>query len=349
MAKQQPKPGTFAGVDVSSKELVIALVRGRGEIREFTLPNTPEGHKVLLRALAKKKGISRVALEATGNYHLDLALTLAAAPNVELMVVNPAASRWFARAQMTRAKTDKVDARALLEFCMRMPFEKWVAPSKARLHLRAISRYLAGMVADQTVIKNRIAAASATDATPAFVLADLQAQLTAMEARILTCQREARLVIKADAELEQMFTSVDTIPGIGERTGVLLLGELAVLDKTMTPDEIVAHAGLDPRPMASGMRDAPRHISKVGHPRLRAAMYMPALAALRDEPNVKAWYESLKKRGKPTYVAIVAVMRRVLRVAWVIMIRGKSWNTALFAPRKQVVLATTTQEMSVSP
>lgn len=108
MAPTGRKPRVFAGIDVSAKELVVALVRNKAEVRRMTFENSPAGHKHLVRALTFKGGTSRVVLEATGNFHLDPALVLSAEPTVELMVVNPLAARRFAQAQMRRAKTDKV-------------------------------------------------------------------------------------------------------------------------------------------------------------------------------------------------------------------------------------------------
>lgn len=332
---KRSKTTTFAGVDVGGKELVVALVRGDGEVMNLSIPNTPEGHQTLLRALTKRLGSARVVLEATGTYHLDLALLLAASKAIELMVVNPLAARRFAQAQMRRAKTDKVDALVLLEFCQRMPFEAWVQPTPAALALRTVARHLSALIEDQTTLKNRLTAYRATTTTPVFVLDDLGGQLLDLAGRIKACQAEARRVAEADPELKASFESLVSAPGIAERSAVVLLGELAVLDATMTPDEVVGHAGLDPRPLQSGGRgrkDTDRKISKVGNARVRGAMYMVALNAVRDA-EVGAFYRRLIERKKPFFVAQVAVMRRMLRVAWVLLVRKKTWDGSLFAPR----------------
>ena len=39
---------------------------------------------------------------------------------------------------------------------------------------------------------------------------------------------------------------------------------------------------------------------------------MPALVAIRSEPNVQAFYQALLTRGKKPMQAIVAVMRKLL-------------------------------------
>lgn len=332
-----PKISTWAGIDVGGKELKVALMRGRGDEHLLTIPNTPEGHRTLVRALKKKSGPSRVVLEATGSYHLDLALLLAKTSGIEVMVANPLAARRFAQAQMTRAKTDKVDAYVLLAFCLRMPFEPWSPPSDAALALRTVARHIAALVAEQTAIKNRIAAARATDTTPEFVTLDLADQLEALGARIAKCQEEAVRLVKASDELTKEYTSLLSLPGVGVRSAILLLGELGVLDREMTPDQVVGHAGLDPCPKQSGTRgnrDTARRISKVGNARIRAALYMVALTAARSGA-VGAFYERLRAT-KPAFVAHVAVMRRMLRVAWVVLVKHTTWDETLFAPRNKL-------------
>jgi len=116
---------TSAGIDVSHKIVTVAINReGRiGKPREFK--NTPQGHRALIRALRKAQ-VSRVCLEATGLYHLDLALDDA---GLDLMVINPKAAKRFAQAIQTRTKTDAVDAAVLAEFAQRMPFQ----PCNARM------------------------------------------------------------------------------------------------------------------------------------------------------------------------------------------------------------------------
>jgi transposase len=43
---------------------------------------------------------------------------------------------------------------------------------------------------------------------------------------------------------------------------------------------------------------------------------MPALVAVRHEPNVRAFYEKLLARGKKPLQAIVAVMRKLLHAIY---------------------------------
>src|SRR5712671_4181468 len=105
-----------AGLDVGARELVVAILRDGQPESPCTLPNTPAGHRQLLKLLTRRGATARVCLEATGVYSLRLALALQRAARVEVMVVNPRAIKDFPRARLTRAKTDAVDALGILEF-----------------------------------------------------------------------------------------------------------------------------------------------------------------------------------------------------------------------------------------
>jgi len=60
-----------AGIDVSAKTVTVVISREghSGKPREFK--NMPQGHTALSNVLRKAQ-VTRVCLEATGSYHLDL-------------------------------------------------------------------------------------------------------------------------------------------------------------------------------------------------------------------------------------------------------------------------------------
>ena len=137
---------TTLGIDVSAKTLSIFLEKPGGQTKALELPNQPAGHRKLIQRLARRGQEARVVLEATGTYHLDLAMALHEAKGIELMVVNPRAARDFAKAFMNRSKTDALDASVLLEFARRMPFRAWQPPATEELHLRCVARRIGSLI-----------------------------------------------------------------------------------------------------------------------------------------------------------------------------------------------------------
>ena len=60
----------------------------------------------------------------------------------------------------------------------------------------------------------------------------------------------------------------------------------------------------------SGTRKGWRHIAG-GRPKLRRALYMAAISAIRSNPVLRRFYQQLRQRNKPPKVALVAVIRKL--------------------------------------
>ena len=298
------------GVDVGARELVVAIEGRSGTI---AFANDAEGHGRLVRLLRKRRGPIRVGLEASGIYHLDVALALHRTPSIEVMVVNPAAARDFARALLARSKTDGVDAVVLLEFVRRMPFEAWQPPAQEILDLRALMRRIGALTVAQTQERNRRHAAGRCSELTDAIAWDIEAHLEHLAQSIERLEAKALDLVRADPILRTRFAQLTSVRGIATLSALRILAELAVLPADMTARQWVAHAGLDPQHIESGTSlHKPTRISKTGNGHLRAALYMPAMVAIREETQVKAFAQKLVARGKKPIQAIVAVERKLL-------------------------------------
>ncbi len=303
----------LCGIDVGSKELVVAIDPGTGRTWQGAFPNDAAGHKKLIRRLTRTKATARVCVEATGIYHLDLCLALDQAKGVEVMVANPRATKDFARAQLRRSKTDRTDALSLLEFVRRMDFEVWGPPSRSILALRALSRRIQALLATRAQEKNRLHADESVAATPTAIRESIMRHIDALNAEIEALTAAALEVVRPDERLASRFAHLVSLKGIAQASAITLLAELSVLPADMTARQWVAHSGLDPKHSESGTSvKAVVRISKVGNRHLRAALFLPAMVASQYEPRVRAFYQMLLARGKKPMQALVAVMRKLL-------------------------------------
>ena len=77
--------------------------------------------------------------------------------------------------------------------------------------------------------------------------------------------------------------------------------------------QLTAFAGMSPKRRDSGtsVHGKPR-LCKQARTRVRAALYLAASAAVRFNPDMKAFYERLLTQGKVRRVALGAVMRKLL-------------------------------------
>jgi len=304
------------GIEVSHLSLVVAL-RGHDHdepLREF--PNTRAGHQAVLRFLERGARPVRVAMESTGLYGLDLALTLDQA-GVAVMVANPRAVRHFAQALLQRSKNDQLDAAVLCEFAARMPFQAWRPPSAAALKLVAVARRLEALTDLMAAEKNRGHAASLSEALPVIIRRDIQRSIQTQQRAIDRLTRAAQEFILADPELARRYELLLSIPGFGATSALHTLAELTLLPANMEVRQWVAYAGLDPREYTSGTSVHKKvRISKAGNKHLRRALYMPALVAVQHQDHVRAYYEHLLARGKTKMQALVATMRKLLHAVY---------------------------------
>jgi len=311
------KPMRMVGVDVSATWVEVSRGAADEAVATRQCANTAGGHRELARWLTQGGRRARVVLEATGLYSLDVALTLERTPGIEVMVLNPRVSKEFAGAWGQRARTDATAAGGLREFAARMPFTPWTPPSAAALALRALMRRVVALIEMRVQEQNRLHAMSVTGALPAVLRADIRQHIAALGRQIARLEREARALVEPAPALRAGYRHLRSVKGIGQRSALLILSEVAVLPGSLTVRQWVAQVGLDPQPIRSGTSvHPPVRISKRGNVYLRRALFMPALVAVRCNPAVQRFGLELAAKGKAPLQVLVAVMRKLLHAIY---------------------------------
>ena len=314
------------GIDVSKNTLDVSL-SSCNKVRARSFPNSSDGWRHLLDWLINQK-VRRVhaCLESTGRYSLGVACALYEIGHV-VSIVNPAQIREFARTKLGRNKTDAVDASRIREYCDLFKPQPWAPPSEAHRRLGELQTIRAGVVAGLTEWNNRknsgmvdAAALSLADAT----ISHFTCQLGAVDEAIAK-------TIDNDSELRCNRDLLLSISGVGEALAGVVLTELPGPDVLRSSAEVVTYAGLNPRRHQSGTSiDRGTRISKIGNAVLRAALYMPAMSAMRYNPAIVALVTRLKSRGrlKPMQI-VVAAMRKLLVLCFGVLKTGKRFEPAL--------------------
>jgi transposase len=115
-------------------------------------------------------------------------------------------------------------------------------------------------------------------------------------------------------EVGSLLTTID---GIGPTTAAKLVAELGDPADFDGPGAIAAYVGVIPALRQSGKRSPARAgLTPLGNARLRAALWMPTLVAVRCNPWLKTHYERLRTRGKLPKVALIACMRKLLSAVY---------------------------------
>ena len=308
------------GIDMAKQKFDAALLID-GKTKHKTCKNSTEAFETLTLWL-EKQGIQKVhaCLEATGNYGEDLAIYFHEAGHI-VSIVNPARIKGFAQSELIRTKTDKIDAGVIARFCLAMKPGAWIPPSSESRSLRALVRRVDSLIDMRSQEKNRISTAHES------VIVLIKEHNVYLDQEIEKIRRQIADLIGHNPHLTRRKELLDSIPAIGKATIPHLLAELDDLEKFNHVRQMVAFIGLAPKETLSGssMKRKPR-LYKIGHARLRKALYMPALVSIQCNPVMIAFYNRLKGKGKNGKVIVCAIMRKLVHVIFGVLKSGKEYD-----------------------
>ena len=70
-------------------------------------------------------------------------------------------------------------------------------------------------------------------------------------------------------------------------------------------------------------------MAKTGNSRLRRALYLPAIVAMRHHPAIRALAERLRARGNSPMVIVGAAMRKLLHLIYGVLKSERPFDPAL--------------------
>jgi transposase len=245
-----------------------------------------------------------VVMEATGVHDRLLRHALGKA-GIAFSRHNPAHTHHYAKSTTQRAKTDRLDARMLSDYGRRYQPAAEPAPCEKGEHLQSLARHRDHLVEIRAKLKRYLGEAFDEDvvADTERLIADFDTRIDALESRIVKTIREAE-----DTALD--YALMVSVPGVATITALSLLAHMPELGQR-SPKSIAALAGLAPFDNESGKLKRRSKISG-GRPRVRRALYMAALGAIRANDRFKAFYTALAARSGSKKLAIVAVARKLL-------------------------------------
>jgi transposase len=285
----------YFGVDVCKESLAFSGAGIAGQEQ-----NNASGQRRLLARLPKE---AHLIIEASGGYEREL-VSVARQNAVQLSVVNPRQVRDFARGVGRLAKTDPIDAEMLARFGAEVNPPADPVPTAAELTLQELVSARQQLVEQRTVLLQQQA-----QHLNSIVRRLDRARLKLLQRQIAQLELAIGSVLEEQSALKQKAERLQQVKGIGFITAVTCIAlcpELGSLSKRQT----AALVGVAPYDDDSGARKGWRHIAG-GRSKLRRALYMAAISAIRSNPVLRHFYQQLRQRNKPPKVALVAVIRKL--------------------------------------
>ena len=315
LSEHVPSEETYIGIDVCKSHLDVHI---HPCDETWRVSNDRCGIAAFLRRLAALPvAVRLVVVEATGKWHRAVHRRLHEA-GYDVAVVNPYRSRKLADAMGHLAKTDAIDARTLALFGQALRPRITPPPPKTVAALRELVAARRATVAEASALGNRLMTAE-----HGLVARQLRARMAMLKRHIQAMAISISNAIEADPAMASLFNILTSIPGVGSVAATTMIAELTELG-ACSRTQIAALLGVAPMNRDSGAMRG-RRIIKGGRAPLRAVLYMAAIAAVRCNPEIKAFYERLKNRGKKPKLALTAVMRKLVILANTLVRENRPW------------------------
>jgi transposase len=302
----------WIGVDVSKTSFVAARRRGEGFASEkFSMSR--EGFDAFLSWLGRTAECC-VVMESTGPYWRPLACWLETHQDpIPYAVVNPRRVRQFAEASDERSKDDWIDAAVIVHFAETFRSQPQKPKSPALRQIRAIWRHHLTLVGMREQLRDQREKLLTDPQTPSSLATGIDRLLDELDGQLLQLERACIESLQQDPAARQTYRLLLSIPAIGPKTALTLMAEYGSQLLLASARQLTSYAGFDPIRYQSGTSVwHPPHISKQGNWRLRRALYMAALSAIRYNPRIADFYQRKLQAGLAKKSALVAAARKLL-------------------------------------
>lgn len=302
----------FIGIDISKQTFDVAFCKDE-KWEYYNFPNNLHGFRSLLKLVDKDDW---VVMEASGPYYLSLASYLYS-KQVQVVVENPLVIKRYSQMRLYRAKTDRKDARTIAEYAKSSELQSWVPNEKYITDIKQIHTAIQGLQKQLHQNNQQLEAFRSSGALDKYLEREMQRIASFLRSKILKFEKRQEEVAKE--HFASSLEKLTSIPGIGNRTAIMLIVITNDFQKFDHYKKLIAYIGFSPRIYQSGTSVKGRgHICKMGKAQIRKLLYICSWSAKRWNKGCKDMYERLAAKGKPERVIKVALANKLLKQAYAI-------------------------------
>ena len=307
----------YYGIDISKDVFDVCDSNGLSACYQ----NNPKGFKKFKKSLSEN---AHCVMEATGYYHYQLAYFLLES-SIKVSVENPLSVKRFIQMKLSKVKTDKSDAKMICRYAEQVELRLWEGQSKNQIESLQISRLLDLYFKQRTALKNKIHGEKVLGNPSAIVLKSLKQSKRALDKQIK--ELEDRLTEIVKSEHQDLLTRLESIPGMGRKTSMMLIVLTDGFKRFETAQQLCSYSGLTPtiRQSGSSVRGRSR-ISKVGNKKLRNLLFMCSFTACKHNKACKLMYDRIVAKGKSKKLALIAICNKLLKQAFAIAKSGLMYD-----------------------
>lgn len=315
------------GIDISKSRLDwISMKQGQLLQKPTHTSNSVKGiNKIITRW--KKDGINfdslLVCFEHTGVYGMTLAMIL---EQQEIPYVMVPAQQVKLSLGIQRGKSDPIDAQRLAEyaFIFRHKLTPTKLPGTLLIELRNWLVWREQIVKIRTSIRNAHKAQQElnTFINAEALFANMDEYLEKLTVDIAKAERNIKLIIQRQPDLQHMYELLVSIPGIGTLIACWLLVYTHGFTRFENSRKLSCYIGSAPFPNQSGQVKKRDRVSRYRCSRLKALLNNGAHSAVNYDPELKHYYRRKCEEGKHPQSVMNAVVCKLIYRAYAVIKRG---------------------------
>ncbi len=298
----------YCGIDVSSETLDVCFQNEAGEKQHLQVSNNSKGFNEILKICGKDL---HFVMESTGVYHMGLMFFLHE-KNCVYSVVNALQIRRYIQMHLERNKSDKKDARRILEYGIDRNPSPSEMPDSKYFECRTMNNAIHDLTKDITKLSNQIHALKRSGIMAVEVIKCYEKMIKTM--RLEMAKLEEKLSAKLKEWQPELLEQVQSVKGIGKRAAAELIIYTKSFKGMENYKQLISYSGLSPIEYSSGSSIRGRSkICKQGGKQIRHILYMCALNAKTTNRACKELFDRLVAKGKNKKSAVIAVCNKLLK------------------------------------
>ncbi len=308
----------FIGIDVSKQTLDITILNNNEKKMYEKIDNSDQSIKSFLKKLVSEQKVFLndciFCLEHTGIYNSHF---LKVMEEKKLAVCLESSVHIKQSGGLLRGKNDKVDSYriALYAFKNKEFLTLWQPERNVIRHLKRLSGVRERLINARKQITNTIKEDKRfiDKKASAQMMNCCKQSIKALQGDIKKTEEEIKKVIESDDKLKELFSIIESVPGVGKITATEIVINTNEFRKINDPRKYACYAGVAPFEHSSGtsVRGKTR-TSKKANLKAKSLLHMSALVAARFSEDLRQYYERKVAEGKNKMNVLNAVKNKII-------------------------------------
>lgn len=271
----------------------------------------------------------QIVIEPTGRYGELLAESFHKKEH-KVLLAQPYKFSRYAESIDMRTKSDGKDSFSLAQYSAERgsKLRQWFPPTELELELRDMALLVRSLTKRSVVLQNQLQCGLRSN----HVREVLEAELKRVETDLDDALKICRDLIQQHSVKRQDMELILTIPGLGEKSAILLVTQID-FRQFKSSRHLACFLGLTTKKHESGTSvKGKERISKRGNKMIRGALFMPARTARVHNPQIAEFAQRLQDKKKHDWVIQMAVIRKLVTMAWAVVTRGEEYDSCYSNP-----------------